>query len=197
MKKVIRKGVIMLGILTTIASYANKVSYTSTTKEIKKTTLILNNVKKGHQLLIKDVNGIVLYKELIKGSGLYTNGFDLTSLPNGNYYFELDKDFEINTIPFKVFSSEVIFKKEEESTIFKPVVRLKDNLVLVSRLSFNEKPLELKIYYADNGDLVYSEKIKEIPILERIYNFSNVKKGTYKIVVKTEGRIFIENINIQ
>ena len=196
MKKVIRKGVLLLGILTSMASYANKVSYTSTTKEIKKTTLILNNIKKGHQLLIKDVNGVVLYKELIKDSGLYTKGFDLTSLPNGNYYFELDKDFEIKTIPFKVASSEVIFNKEEESIIFKPVVLMKDNLVLISRLSFNEKPLELKIYYADNNDLVYSEKIKEIPILERIYNFSNVKKGTYKIVIKTEGRIFIENINI-
>jgi len=196
MKKVIRKGVLLLGILTTMASYANKVSYASTTKEIKKTSLILNNVKKGHQLLIKDVNGVVLYKELIKDSGLYTKGFDLTSLPNGNYYFELDKDFEIKTIPFKVASREVIFNKEEESIIFKPVVRMKDNLVLISRLSFNQKPLELKIYYADNNDLVYSEKIKEIPILERIYNFSNVKKGTYKIVIKTEGRIFIENINI-
>lgn len=196
MKKVIRTGVMILAIFATVSSYANKVSYASIEKNIKKTTLTLNNLKRGHQLIIKDAHGIVLYKEYIKDSGQYSKGFDLTSLPNGNYYFELDKDLEIKTIPFKVLSNEVVFEKKDETTIFKPVVRTKGNFVFISRLSLNEKPLEYKIYYEDSHDFMISEKFENEKSIERIYNFSKAQKGMYKIVFKTEGRIFIENIKI-
>ena len=44
----------------------------------KKTTFVINNVKQGNQLTIKDFYGLILYKEQIKDSGNYSKGFDLT-----------------------------------------------------------------------------------------------------------------------
>ena len=196
MKKVIRKGVMILAIFATVSSYANKVSYTSTTNDTKKTTLRINNVKRGHQLLIKDTRGSIFYKEFIKDSGQYSKGFDLTSLPNGEYFFEIDKDVEIKTIPFKVISKEVIFDKEAEHTIYKPVVHKKDNLVYVSRVSFDEKPLEFKIYYEDNVEFIVKEKFINKKNIGRIYDFSKARQGNYRIIFKTEGRVFIENIKV-
>ena len=196
MKKVIKKSILMVALLTTILSNANQGLTPIANKEVVKTGLTLVNVKKGQQLRVKDVNGIVLHKELIKKTETSSKGFNLTSLPNGYYYYELEKDFEIKTIPFKVISSEVIFNKEKELTIFKPVVKIKDNLVLISRLSLNEKPLELTIYYVNNGDFIFSEKFENEKSIERVYNFSKSRKGAYKIVFKTEGREFIETIRI-
>ena len=65
MKKVIKTNVLMVAMFTIMISNANASNFIPFKKEFKETVLTLNNVKKGHQLLIKDLNGLVLYKELI------------------------------------------------------------------------------------------------------------------------------------
>ena len=63
---------------------------------------------------------------------MYNKGFDLTSLPNGEYYFELDKDIEVQVIPFQVKMNKVEFLKEKETKFFKPIIRFKDNKILLT-----------------------------------------------------------------
>lgn len=202
MKKEVKTGILLVTMLATMLSNASKPEMVEKNFKIENTTLSINNVKQGQQLIIKDSNGIVLYKEMIDRSGVYKKGFDLTSLPNGEYYFELDKDTEVQVIPFKVAMNKVEFLKEKETKFFKPVIRLKDNKILLSRLSFNQKPLEVKIYYEDNSYygsdylLLHSEKFKDTKVIERVYELDKSKKGSYKVVVKTEGREFTESITI-
>lgn len=201
MKKEVKKGIVLITMLSAILSYANNPVAIEKKVEIENTTLSINNVKQGQQLVIKDYYGIVLYKELIETSGAYHKGFDLTALPNGDYYFELDKGLEIQVIPFKVYMNKVEFLKDKETKFFKPVIRFKDNKVLLSRLSFDNKPLEVNIYYDyDNGyssyELLHLEKFKDTRIIERVYALDKTKKGNYKVVVITEGRAFTESITI-
>ncbi len=201
MKKEVKKGILMVTMLAAMISYATEPSAFEKKIEIKKTILSIHSVKQGQQLIIKDYNGIVLYKELIEQSGMYNKGFDLTALPNGNYYFELDKDVEIQVIPFKVYSNKVEFLKEKEIKFFKPIVRFKDNKILLTRLSFENKPLDVKIYYDgysgyNNYELIHSEKFKDTKIVERVYALDKQKKGTYTIIVKTEGREFTETMTL-
>jgi hypothetical protein len=203
MKKEVKTGILLVTMLATMFSNASKPEMAEKNFKIENTTLSINNVKQGQQLIIKDSNGIVLYKEMIDRSGVYKKGFDLTSLPNGEYYFELDKDTEVQVIPFKVAMNKVEFLKEKETKFFKPVIRFKDNKILLSRLSFNQKPLEVKIYYEDNNGyygsdylLLHSEKFKDTKVIERVYELDKFKKGSYKVVVKTEGREFTESITI-
>ena len=157
--------------------------------------LTLLNVKEGNQLFIKDVFGLILYKESIKESGEFVKGFDLTSLPDGKYFFELDKDLEIAIIPFEVKMSTVVFNKELETTIDKPYITKKENRVLISKLSLDKQPLEVKIYYDYNlgsYDLIHSETIEKSMNIQRAYKLSKNEKGNYKVVLKTEGHTFIE-----
>jgi hypothetical protein len=110
MKNVIKntkKGILMVTMFATLLSFANEAPFYTIKKDAERTSLTLNDVKQGNLLSIKDDNGIILYKELIQKSGMYTKEFDLTTLPDGAYIFELDKDLEINTIPFTVNSNEV------------------------------------------------------------------------------------------
>ncbi|MGB5363812.1 MAG: hypothetical protein WBN17_10955, partial [Aureibaculum sp.] len=120
---------------------------------------------------------------------------DLTALPDGNYYFELDKEVEIKIIPFEVLSNVVAFDKTKESTINKPFVTFKEGRLLVSKLALENQPLEIKIYDKDSN-LIYSEKLLNGKILERIYDVSKVEKGNYKIVMTSEGREFVKKFEI-
>ena len=196
MKKLTKKSVLVLGLFMSTLTYANREVEPIKEKEPTVTSMSFKKVKLGSKLSIKDRDGIVLYKESIVKSGDYSKGFDLTTLPNGDYYFELDSELEIVIIPFNVVSNQVVFKKEEKSTIFKPLVRVKDNIVFVSRVSYEESPIEFKIYYADNYDLVLSEKTENQNHLKKIYDFSKAKKGNYLFVFKSNGRRFTKTVKI-
>ncbi|MGA9270304.1 MAG: hypothetical protein WBV45_06755 [Lutimonas sp.] len=196
MKKLTKKGLIVCALSVSMLAFANDVKHPVKEKEPKVTSLNFAKVNKGSMLLIKDYNGLVLYKEAIQETGKYSKGFDLTSLPNGEYYFELDTELEIVVIPFDVESSEVNFQKENKTTIFKPMVRVKDDKVFVSRTSFESAPMDFKIYYALNSDVVLSEKFENEPFIERVYDFSGSKKGEYLFVFRSNGRKYIKSIEI-
>ncbi len=197
MKKVIntiKKSLLAVTVFTAMLGNANEISTLTIKEDLKKTALTINNVKVGDLLTIKDYNGITLYKELINISGTYKKGFDLTALPNGNYFFEVSKDLEIKTIPFTVKSNEVVFNKEAEVITFKPFVRQKGDLILVSKLSPNLEALKIDIFLETNGysELVYSEKIEDTQAIERVYR---LKKGNYKIIFNSNNKEFTKFIN--
>jgi len=198
MKRAIQKHLLLVAVLVTMVNYAGNISLSSDNDDIKKTVLTLNNVKEGQQLLIKDVNGIILYKEQIKKAGTYAKGFDLTELPDGNYFFELNKDVKIQVIPFNVNLNVVSFKKEGKTTIYKPFVKAKNNIALVSTLSLKAKPVTVSIYYDNNGayELIHNETIENTTDIQKAYSLDANKKGAYKFVFTTEGRTFVNNITL-
>ena len=197
MKKLIKNTLAVVALFTALLANAN--APLNELKDAKKTTLTLNDVKKGDELLIKNTHGMILYNESIQNSGDYTKGFDLTELPNGNYFFELNKAIKIVIIPFHVSNNIVVFKKEKKVTIFKPYVRNKKNKIYITKLSLDQKPLDIKVYYEDlegnDFDLIYTETINNgSKNIGRVLSLDEKLEGTYKIVTKTEGRTFVDYI---
>jgi hypothetical protein len=196
-----KKGILMVALLATVMGFAKEASFTIK-NEADRTSLALLNVKKGNLLTIKDTNGVVLFKESIKISGTYTKGFDLTSLPDGSYFFELDKEVEIRTIPFIVKSNAVVFEKEKVIVSFKPIIRIDDDMIYISKLALDLEPLKIKLYHEDasylstNYELIYSEEIKDIQTIERVYKIDKTVPGNYKIILISEGRKFVEHFKI-
>ena len=197
MKTAIKKSLVLVALLATATvSYGNEISGNTNDGKGGTTNVTFKNVQKGSMLTIKDMHGLVLYKEAIKKDGKYTKGFDLTSLPDGKYYFELNKDVEIEVVPFKVAASIVTFDKMAETIIFKPVVYLRDDKVYVSKMSLNDEILSISIL-SENNEVIFTDTIvKEGTILGKIYDFSKSQKGRYTIVMKTKERRFVENIQI-
>ena len=170
MKNLFKNSLVIVVLFTALLGNAN--SSLTNSKDDTRTTLTFKDVKLGNVLSVKDAFGVILYKEKMKNSGNYEKGFDLTELPDGNYFFELDKGLEIKIIPFTVES----------------------NLVYVSKLSLNKEPLEIEIYY--NNSKIYFETIENTQTIRRIYNLNKNEKGTYKIVSKTEGRTFVDYVSL-
>lgn len=196
MKNLASKSLVVIMLAMSLTTQANEASKMFKEKERIVTNLHLNNVKQGSVLSIIDRNGLVLYNEAIKKSGDYSKGFDLTTLPDGDYFFELDSDLKIVVIPFKVKSEEVIFDKDAEKSIYKPVVRTKGEMVFVSKTAMAESPLSYKIYFAENRDLVHTEKIEASDDIKKVYDFSASQKGNYLFVFELNGRTYTKTVKI-
>ena len=193
MKTTIKKYlVVIVMMLVTSINYANK----NTAVKIvdgKKVRIEFESVKKGHTLSVKDKNGTVIYSQEIENSGTYSKVLDLSKLEKGNYTTELEKDFEIIIKPFTVLDGQVSF--DEEKTIFKPVIRAENNLVLISKLAFDNQPLKIAIYY--NDEVIFSETVTdEKNLLKRVYKLSKEEKGDYKVIINSNNRSYIKDFNI-
>jgi hypothetical protein len=196
MKNVIKntkKGILMVALLATVGTFATS-THTIVKTGVKKTALVLKNVKQGNILSIIDSNGIVLYKEAIENNGDYKKSFDLTELPNGDYVFELEKDLEIKTIPFSIAFNTVSFDGEAEVTYFKPYIKHANDLVFVSKLNLTKEDTKVNIYANVDGsyELVHSELIKNANAIEKAFKLN---KGSYKIEISSINNEYTTFIN--
>lgn len=194
MKTTIKNYIVVALMLGTLLGYANESNTSFKSIDGKRVKVEFKAVKKGNTLTIKQRNGVILYSSEIKNTGTFSKIFDLSALTSGNYIAELEKDFEIIEKSFKVENGTVIFTSDDE-TEFKPVIRTQNELVLISKISFNHKPVEVTIYYED--DVIYSETIVETKeILNRVYKVSKEQKGTYRVVVNTNKKSYTQDFKI-
>jgi len=171
-----------------LISYAN-----NKTNSTKKTTVKVEfkNVKQGHVLNIKNENGITVYKSEVKKSGTFSKLFDLSALENGTYSAELVKDFEIEIKNFEVKNGSVTFFDSTSKKIFKPVIRSEGNLIYISKIEFNDNPLEVDIYF--NDEVILSETLEGNKVLKRTYKLSDSKFGDYRIVINANNRSYTKS----
>ena len=187
MKTIKRKVLVAVFVLGTFINYANNSEFKNEL-DAKKVTVVFNSAKKGNQLTIKNRNGVVLHSENVTTQGKLVKTFDFATLKNGNYTFELDKDFEIVIKTIRVENNIAIFNTNANKIIFKPYIRNKENKLMISRISFDKKPLEIYIYY--NNEIIYSETATSDAILNRIYSLDKELKGNYRVVAYNNGKIY-------
>lgn len=194
MKKTMKTIAILALMFGTLTGHATE-SYFGSDPKIKATTILhFSDVKQGNLLTIKSFNDEIVHREIIDRNGNYTKKFDLSLLDNGDYYIELDKDFEIILRPFSIQENRVIFDMENQKSIYKPVLRTKNNKVLINMLSLDSQSLEIDLYYGD--ELIYSEELPAEKIIERAYSLSNQHKGSYRAVLKSGNRIYTKSFTI-
>ncbi len=194
MKTIKKRLVVVLFLLGTIFNYANDKESNMELMDAKKVRILFKNVTQGNFLIIKDTNDAELYTENIESSGDFSKVFDISAFVDGNYVVELHRDYKIVVKPFEVKLGKVVFHKTEEETIFKPIVRNENNLLLISKLSFDEEPLEIKIYYKDM--LIHREVVKSDAIINKVYKLDTQKKGDYTVSLYNNDRNYLKEFKI-
>jgi len=196
MKNLFKRSLLVVAMFTLLASNAmsndNNFNDNLIIVNGKLVDLTLKFTDGDLKINIKDSFGFVLYNDTYTGVE-FTRKFDLTSLPNGNYYFEIEGQTKIKVIPFAVILNNVDFQKEEETIFFKPIVRFKDNVVYISKLALKNEKMIIKIY-DDNSNLIYTEDLMGKLYLDRKLNLSMLESGSYNLVLKSEGKIFKEKV---
>jgi len=193
MKTIIKKYLVAVTFLLSLISYATEKNISSTI-EGRKVKVEFTAVKKGQVLSIKNANSIVMYSDIIEMAGNYARTFDLTGLENGKYTTELEKDFETIIKPFLIKNRLVTFLPEENKTIFKPVIRTQDNLLLISKISLEDQPVKIKLYY--KGDVIYTETSKDTKVLNRALRLLKNKKGNYTVAISADNKKYSKNFKI-
>jgi hypothetical protein len=135
-----------------------------------------------------------LYSETISKNGNLSKILDVTSLDEGDYVVEMDKDYEIVIKKFQVSPNQVILVSDEEKIIFKPVIRNQENMVMVSKIEFEAEPTQIAIYF--ENEVIFSETVKATTILNRVYRLDLEKKGAYTVVVYNQDRKYSNSFKI-
>ena len=193
MKTIKRNVLVVVFMLGTLVNYANNKELNNILNA-KKVKVVFKNVKKGQQLKVKDNNGVVLHSEKITEEGSFSKYFDFSKLNNGNYTLELNKDFQIIIKSIYIKNGNVNFNETSKKVIYKPIIRNEKNRLMISKISFDEQPLEVALYY--DNEIIYSETVKGESIVNRVYKLDKSVTGSYRVVVNNNGRNYINEFKI-
>lgn len=193
MKTVKRNVLVVVLMFGTLVNYANNTEF-SNILNANKVRVEFKDAKKGHQLKIKDANGVTLHSENVIRKGDLIKTFDFSQLNNGNYTLELNKDFQIIVKSIKIEDGKVFLNDISNKVIYKPVIRNEKNRLMISKISFDKKPLQVDLYY--NNEIIYSETVNGNDVLNRVYKLDEAKTGSYRVVVNNNGRNFVNEFKI-
>lgn len=148
--------------------------------------LILQNSDGNIEVTIIDSKGFELYNEKFQGS-VFAKKFDFETLPNGDYFFEIEGQTRIKILPFSIAFNYVNF--DSKSIYYKPIVRMNNDEIIITKFAIGNESLD--IYLLDEKlNLLYTEKLSGRSKLGRILDISGLLDGEYKLVMKSENRIF-------
>lgn len=202
MKKVFKTGVLLVALLTTTFNFAADVANTTEIKQEIKPLALLKKIEKGDQVIVKNRFGTSVLNWIASNTLYYEQSMNLRSLNDGQYSLEVVKDTMINITPFTITEGKVVFDLDKEYTLFKPMVRIKDNLIFVSQLSLQEKPLEIQLYFDTDDDggwyyeLLHAETVGSTKVIGKVLSLNAKLPGKYKLILSTEGRTFTEKFKL-
>lgn len=162
----------------------------------KVTTIVkFSNVKKGHEYTIKNSQGVIIFSDMIEKEGTFAKKFDFTDMEDGFYTFEISKDFEIIITPFEILSHRVKFLDDQMTKKFKPVVRLKNDVLIISQLNLvDDASMKVQLYY--EGEVIHNETLKGGQVLESILKLSKNEKGAYNLIITSGGQNFFQTFEL-
>lgn len=185
MKTITKKILVVALMLGTLTSYANINLDVTPTNEI---------IKRGDLVSIYDEDGTLVYSDKMENNGNVRTMFDFSNLKDGIYTIEINKAFEIFINRFEIADRNVRFLEAERKIIHKPVFRTEKNKVLISKLALDSNEMKVELYF--ENDLIHSERIDGEAVIKRVYQLDMEEQGEYKAVIKSNGRVYIENFRI-
>lgn len=192
MKKIINKSSLIALVLITLSASATS---NSSSNYLDTTPVVFTYVKEGTQILIRDIQNYLLYTFNVEQTGQFHKMFDFTSLPDGEYFFELNENQVIQIKPFSIINGKVTFNNDKNHTIFKPVIAPKESKVILSWLSLKNEPFEVKIYDNENL-LLYTENIAKERDIKRVFDMSQINQKNFWFTIKAGDKVFTKQIKL-
>ena len=106
----------------------------------------------------------------------------------------MNKAYEILINTIEVKNNLVTYSNDSEVKIYKPVFRTKNDKVIISKLALDTKQMMVELYFGN--ELIHSETIKGEGVLNRVYKLDKTLKGDYTALIRTNGRVYVENFKI-
>lgn len=121
--------------------------------------------------------------------------FDLSRLREGHYTIVVSSSLREIHQPLLITSCDIIIHHYLRKEIFAPVLHVHDNLLDLNWFSSKVSNVSIAIT-ADGGEEIFAESLKNIIRLERRYNLSALKKGTYIVSVTTPDKVYSQHCRL-
>jgi hypothetical protein len=142
-----------------------------------------------NQISIKDDAGVILYSDFLKDNSKSGIRMDFSKLPVGNYFVELESSIKTVVYPLEVNGQSARLNTVEKTVVFKPFVRLQNNLLDVMGFNPNRQNMEVFIYN-EAGEVIFNETISDALELKKRYALKNLSDASVSIKVVKDGKSF-------
>ncbi|MFD1294756.1 hypothetical protein ACFQ5N_13010 [Lutibacter holmesii] len=194
MKNLIKKSLLIVAVFTTIVLNAtNTNNVVVNVIDVKVIDLKLNNSDGDLQISVVDTYGEILHVEKFTGS-YFSQKYDFNTLPVGDYFFEIEGQTKINLMPFKVTSSGIEFKNVVNDVYYKPTVRQDGDLLFITKVALDNENLGITLLDKELNTL-YKEELTNDINLGKTLNLEMLPAGDYSLLLKSDGKTFVEKIN--
>lgn len=148
-------------------------------------------------IFLKKLSGEVIYKEQLKGGQEYRKLFDVNALPAGDYLLEIEDTKRVKSWALSISKEGLQIFQPEDKNYFKPtIVKMDGDKLGISLLNSNLAQARISIYKDGNSEIFFSELLPKDVVLQRVYDLSLLKSGTYTVNVQMNGRIFEEVVKL-
>lgn len=160
----------------------------------KAVVMISSLTESDLKISVEDSQGrIVYYKEVAEPTGDYRKVFDFSDLEAGQYKLSVESDRLTAEREFEIKNWKI--QVGEEKTTLEPFFAYNDGLLRCSYLNFPKE--DLKIYFCDKNQVIYSKEIGRVFNVSEALNLSKLEKGNYTAVLSTKDKEYAYDINIK
>jgi len=194
MKNLVKNLIAMVLVVVSVASTSAKEAPVKIRVAGEKSIeLFLGEISGKVWISFKDDNGDVIYSKRIKNLTSYRAKYDLATLPDGEYKFELYSADQTLNLPVTIAEGAVTLKEKVAAA---PVVSKRGNTVSVD-LSGNTEVAWDVIIRNEIGELVFTETVENEQNSKRKYDLSNLDKGAYTVQFNAAGNSFSHNVIVK
>ena len=160
----------------------------------KAVVMISSLTESDLKISVEDSQGrIVYYKEVAEPTGDYRKVFDFSDLEAGQYKLSVESDRLTAKREFEIKDWKI--QVGEEKTTLEPYFAYNDGLLRCSYLNFPKE--DLKIYFCDKNQVIYTKEIGRVFNVSEALNLSKLEKGNYTAILSTKDKEYAYDINIK
>lgn len=194
MKTILKFRLVLAVVLTAVGAHANNADfYLHVKKEQGKTIRFALNDVKETDLSIFDADEKLIYSENISGKNGVNRTYDLSELPKGTYFLEVETTAKVARYEITVSDKVAVLSKKATTETYKPVLTANNGFVTLNIANTEKSAVGLKIYDSNQNE-VYSETLKGAPSVSKKFDISNSTGEKYTFVMTYDNKSFIESI---
>lgn len=149
----------------------------------------LSDIKYDTKCLLKNQQGVILYKEDIARAQIFQRSLNLIELPDGTYELQIEDDYKTETTSLTKSNGKVMTANQIKITTFKPQIVLKDTQLNVSLLALNNEKLTVSILDEDRN-IISENNLSGSVNLVQAYDLSHLNPGHYTVQLYTNGKVY-------
>lgn len=155
--------------------------------EPRKVVLNIANTDYATQLEVRDAFGTVLMEQAIASGDVYHKVLNLDELPDGTYELTLVTPTRELVQPVMLKDGEVNIDTTQRYVRYLPTVKFSQANRTLDLNFFNNSGRKVALVLTDvDGEVVHQDALDSISRIERRYDLSQLRPGSYSLLITTE-----------